>query len=46
MILDVVDSPEWETGSSDEHMPPANPADYAAFVGALAEHFGHARQRV
>ncbi len=40
VIFDVVDSPEWETGSSDEHMPPANPADYGAFVGVLAEHFG------
>ncbi len=46
VILDVVDSPEWETGSSDEHTPPANPQDYAAFVGALAERFGHARERV
>jgi hypothetical protein len=40
VIFDVVDSPEWETGSSDEHAPPANPADYGAFVGVLAEHFG------
>ena len=40
VILDVVDTPEWETGSSNEHTPPANPHDYAAFVGALAQHFG------
>jgi hypothetical protein len=40
VILDVVGTPEWETGSSDEHTPPASPAEYAAFVGALAEHFG------
>jgi len=40
VLLDVVNSPEWETGSSDEHMPPANPQDYAAFIGALAEQFG------
>jgi hypothetical protein len=36
VIIDVVDTPRWETGSSDEHMPPANPNDYAAFLGALA----------
>ncbi len=37
VILDVVDTPSWETGSSDEHQPPANAEDYAAFVGALAQ---------
>lgn len=36
VIVDVVDTPQWETGSSDPHTPPANPEDYAAFVGALA----------
>ncbi len=36
VIVDVVDTPQWETGSSDPHTPPANPQDYAAFVGALA----------
>jgi hypothetical protein len=40
VILDVVNSPSWETGSSDEHAPPANPQDYAAFVGSLAQRFG------
>ena len=40
VIVDVVDSPSWETGSGDEHMPPANPDEYAAFVGALAQHWG------
>ena len=35
VILDVVDTPRWETGSSDEHMPPANPNDYAAFLATL-----------
>jgi cellulase (glycosyl hydrolase family 5)/Big-like domain-containing protein len=40
VILDVVGTPEWETGSSNEHTPPANPHDYAAFVGALAQRFG------
>jgi Cellulase (glycosyl hydrolase family 5) len=42
VIVDVVDSPRWETGSSDEHAPPANPNDYAAFVGSLAQRWrGH-----
>jgi hypothetical protein len=36
VIIDVVDTPRWETGSSNEHTPPANPNDYAAFLGALA----------
>jgi hypothetical protein len=40
VIVDVVDTPSWETGSSDERTPPANPNDYAAFVGALAERWG------
>jgi hypothetical protein len=40
VVVDVVGSPQWETGSSDEHTPPANPADYAAFVGFLAQHWG------
>src|SRR5439155_19564445 len=40
VILDVFGSPQWETGSADEHTPPANPNDYAAFVGALAQRPG------
>jgi Cellulase (glycosyl hydrolase family 5) len=40
VLLDVVDTPAWESGSSNEHTPPANPNDYAAFVGALARQFG------
>ena len=40
VVLAVVDTPRWETGSSDEHMPPANPDDYAAFIGGLAQRFG------
>jgi hypothetical protein len=40
ILIDVVDSPSWETGSSDEHQPPANPDDYAAFVGYLAQRWG------
>ncbi|MGO9488096.1 MAG: cellulase family glycosylhydrolase [Solirubrobacteraceae bacterium] len=40
VILDVVDTPSWETGSADVNMPPANPADYAAMIGAIAKRFG------
>ncbi len=40
VIVAVVGTPQWETGSSDEHTPPANPEDYAAFVGGLAQRFG------
>jgi hypothetical protein len=37
VLLDVVGTPQWETGSSNEHAPPANPNDYAAFVAGLAQ---------
>lgn len=40
VLLDVVDSPSWETGSSDLSTPPSNPQEYAAMVGMLARHFG------
>jgi Cellulase (glycosyl hydrolase family 5) len=40
VILDVLGSPAWETGSSDIHTPPANPNDYAAFVAYLAQRLG------
>ncbi len=40
VIFDVVDSPQWETGSSNEHTPPANPQDYARMIGMLAQQFG------
>jgi hypothetical protein len=36
VILDIVGTPQWESGSSDEHAPPANPQDYAEFVAAMA----------
>jgi hypothetical protein len=36
VIIDVVGAPSWETHSSDVHAPPANPNDYAAFLGGLA----------
>ncbi len=35
-VLDVVDTPEWESKSSNPTTPPRNPADYAAFIGAMA----------
>jgi len=42
VILDVFGTPQWETGSSNDKAPPANPADYGAFVATLARHFqGH-----
>ncbi len=40
VLVDVVGTPRWETGSSDEHTPPANPNDYGAFVGGLAQRWG------
>ena len=40
VILDVFGTPQWETGSADEHAPPANPHDYAMFVDSLAQRFG------
>jgi hypothetical protein len=40
VLLDVVDTPSWETGSSNPQTPPANPQEYAAFAGALAHDFG------
>jgi hypothetical protein len=40
VILDVVGTPKWETGSSNEHTPPARPADYAALLGMLAQRYG------
>ena len=36
LILDVVNSPRWENGSTNPHSAPANPYDYAAFLGTLA----------
>jgi hypothetical protein len=39
-ILDVFGSPQWETGSSDERAPPANPQDYADALATLASRFG------
>ncbi len=42
VIIVVVDSPSWETGSANPHTPPSNPNDYAAFLGFLAHQWaGH-----
>jgi hypothetical protein len=40
LILDIVNSPRWETGSADEHAPPADPSDYAAFLATIASRWG------
>jgi hypothetical protein len=40
VILDVVGTPRWETGSNDEHMPPARPAEYAGLLAMLARRYG------
>ena len=39
-ILDVVGTPPWETGSSDQRTPPADPADYARMLRDVAGRFG------
>jgi hypothetical protein len=39
VIIDVVRTPQWESGSTDPVHPPQNPSDYAAFVGAMAKRF-------
>jgi hypothetical protein len=39
VILDVVDTPAWETGSNNDLTPPSNPQEYAALVGMLAHRY-------
>jgi hypothetical protein len=39
VILDVLDTPSWESGSTNPATPPRDPTDYAAFVGAMAKRF-------
>jgi hypothetical protein len=36
VIMDVVGTPSWESGSSAGNAPPRNPADYASFLHFLA----------
>ncbi|HUB73878.1 MAG TPA: cellulase family glycosylhydrolase [Solirubrobacteraceae bacterium] len=40
VLLDVVDTPSWETGSGNPSTPPASAQEYGAFVGELAQRFG------
>ncbi len=40
VIVDVVNTPQWESGSANPSMPPRDPADYARFLGALVKRFG------
>lgn len=37
VILDVVDSPQWASGSSNPATPPRDVHDYARFIGKLAK---------
>lgn len=37
VLLDVVNSPQWASGSSNPATPPRSASDYAAFVGKLAK---------
>ncbi len=37
VILDVVNTPQWESGSANPVMPPRDPADFAHFLGALSK---------
>jgi hypothetical protein len=39
-LLDVVDSPQWETGSPNDVTPPANPYDYSTMLATIAQRFG------
>ena len=39
VILDVVNTPQWESGSANPVMPPRDPADFGHFVGAIAKRF-------
>ncbi len=39
VILDVVNTPQWESGSSNPVMPPRDPADFGHFVGEIAKRF-------
>lgn len=39
VILDVVDTPQWESGSANPVMPPRDPADYGRFLAVMAKRF-------
>jgi hypothetical protein len=36
VIVDMVGTPQWETGSSNDHTPPANDQEFADFVATMA----------
>lgn len=40
VIVDVVNTPAWESGSANAAMPPRNPADYAHFLGEMVKRLG------
>jgi len=40
VILDVVDTPGWETGGRPKNTPPVNPQEYASMLAMLAHRFG------
>jgi hypothetical protein len=40
VILDIVDSPQWASGSPNPATPPRDVADYARFAGLLAKRLG------
>lgn len=39
VILTVLDTPAWASGTTDKTVPPRNPADYGRIMGWLATHF-------
>lgn len=39
VILDIVDSPQWESGSANHAMPPRDPADFARFAATIVKRF-------
>lgn len=39
VILDVVNTPQWESESANAVMPPRDPSDYGRFLGAIARRF-------
>ena len=39
VIVDVYESPQWASGSTDKEAPPQNPQDYANFISAMASRY-------
>jgi hypothetical protein len=39
-LIDVVDTPQWANGSTDQYVPPTNPQDYASMLATVAQRFG------